>query len=72
MSDVHMKTVKKSVAAKKPGRKTSAPTTRRGASEVAKLHKAVIRGFKARKSAISLASELGISRAYVYALKYRG
>lgn len=57
--------VAKKVAAKKPARKVA----RRGAADVAKLRKAVIAGSRAKKPAETIAKELGISKAYVYALK---
>jgi hypothetical protein len=58
----------KKPAAKKPAKKAA----RRSAAETAKLQKAVIKGLKAKKSAATLAAELGISRPYVYFLKYKG
>jgi hypothetical protein len=57
--------VAKKVAARKPARKA----TRRNTADVAKLRKAVIAGSRAKKSADTIAAELGISKAYVYALK---
>lgn len=54
--------------AKKPARKAS----RRTAAEVTKLRKAVIASAKKGKTAESIAAELGISKAYVYALKNAG
>jgi hypothetical protein len=54
--------------AKKPPRKAS----RRSAADVAKLRKAVLAGARAGKTAETVAAELGISKAYVYALKNRG
>lgn len=60
----------KSVKAKKPAKKTVArKATRRSATDVAKLRKSVIAGFKAKKPAEAIAKELGISRPYVYVLK---
>lgn len=59
-----VKPAKKAVA-KKAARKV----TRRSAAEVEKLRKAVRAGLKARKLAADIASELGISKAYVYMLK---
>ncbi|MCA3574952.1 MAG: hypothetical protein IOC86_13640 [Aestuariivirga sp.] len=59
------KSVAKKVAAKRPARKV----TRRGAADVAKLRRAVIAGSRAKKPAETIAKELGISKAYVYALK---
>ena len=58
----------KKPAAKKPAKKAA----RRSAAETAKLQKAVIKGLKAKKSAATLAAELGISRPYVYMLKNKG
>ena len=52
-------------AARKPARKVS----RRSSADVAKLRKAVLAGSRAKKPADAIAKELGISRAYVYALK---
>ena len=60
----------KSVKARKPA--TSKPArkvTRRSSADVAKLRKAVLAGSRAKKPADALAKELGISKAYVYALK---
>ena len=57
--------VARKVAAKKPARKAA----RRSTADVAKLRKAVITGSKAKKSPETIAGELGISKAYVYALK---
>ncbi len=54
--------------AKQPARKAS----RRTATEVTKLRKAVIASAKKGKTAESIAAELGISKAYVYALKNAG
>ena len=59
--------VAKKVAAKKPARKAA----RRSTADVARLRKAVIAGFKARKQGEAIARELDISKAYVYALKRR-
>ena len=59
--------VARKVAAKKPSRKAA----RRSTADVAKLRKAVITGSKAKKPAEAIAKELGISKAYVYALKRR-
>ena len=56
----------KKSAAKKPAAKKAA---RRSTADVAKLRKSVIAGSKAKKTAETIAKELGISRAYVYALK---
>ncbi|MGA1343654.1 MAG: histone H1 [Hyphomonas sp.] len=55
----------KNPVAKKAARKIA----RRSTADVAKLRKAVIAASKARKSAATIAGELGISKAYVYALK---
>jgi len=60
----------KSVKARKPAaKKTARKVTRRSSADVAKLRKAVIAGSRAKKPADALAKELGISKAYVYALK---
>ena len=59
------KAVAKKAASKTPARKV----TRRSAAEVEKLRKAARAGLKARKLAADIASELGISKAYVYMLK---
>ena len=56
----------KKSAAKKPAAKKAA---RRSTADVAKLRKSVIAGSKAKKTADNIAKELGISKAYVYALK---
>ena len=56
----------KKSAAKKPAAKKVA---RRSTADVAKLRKSVIAGSKAKKTADTIAKELGISKAYVYALK---
>ena len=56
----------KKPAARKPAAKK---TARRSTADVAKLRKSVIAGSKAKKTADTLAKELGISKAYVYALK---
>ena len=53
--------------AKKPARKAA----RRSTADVAKLRKAVLAGSRAGKTAETVAAELGISKAYVYALKTR-
>ena len=53
--------------AKKPPRKAA----RRSAADVAKLRKAVLAGARAGKTAETVAAELKISKAYVYALKNR-
>ena len=58
----------KKPAAKKPVRKV----TRRSSADVAKLQKAVVKGLKSGKSADALASELSVSRPYIYALKNKG
>lgn len=70
------KKTKKVIAVKsvKPAKKTPAKAAprkaaRRSAADVAKLKKSVIAGFKAKKPADSIAADLGISKAYVYALK---
>ena len=55
------------IAPKKAPRKA----TRRSAADVAKLRKSVLAGAKAGKTADIVAAELGISKAYVYALKNR-
>ena len=57
--------VAKKVAVKKPARKAA----RRSTADVAKLRKAVVAGFKAKKPAEAIAKELGISKPYVYVLK---
>jgi hypothetical protein len=57
---------RKAVAKKEPRK-----TTRRSTADVAKLRKAVLAGAKAGKTADIVAADLGISKAYVYALKYR-
>lgn len=63
----------KSVKARKPTAKQPArKTTRRSSAEVAKLQKAVVKGLKSGKSADALAADLGVSRAYIYALKNKG
>jgi hypothetical protein len=55
-------------AAKKPARKAA----RRSSAEVAKLKKSIIASARKGKSADTIAAELGISKAYVYALKNSG
>ena len=60
------KKVAKKTVAKKPVAKKAA---RRSTADVAKLRKSVIAGSKAKKTADTIAKELGISKAYVYALK---
>jgi hypothetical protein len=57
--------VAKKPAARKPARKVA----RRSSADVAKLRKAVLAGSRAKKPADDIAKELGISKAYVYALK---
>ena len=60
----------KSVKARKPAAKKAArKVARRSSADVAKLRKAVLAGFRAKKPADALAKELGVSKAYVYALK---
>ena len=60
----------KSVKAKKPAaRKPARKAARRSSADVAKLRKAVLAGSRAKKPADAIAKELGISKAYVYALK---
>jgi hypothetical protein len=59
-----VKPAKKSVAKKAPRK-----AARRSTADVAKLRKSVIAGFKKKKPADSIAADLGISKAYVYALK---
>jgi hypothetical protein len=60
----------KSVKAKKPAtRKPARKVARRSSADVAKLRKAVLAGSRAKKPADTIAKELGISKAYVYALK---
>jgi RNA polymerase subunit RPABC4/transcription elongation factor Spt4 len=69
---IAVKTVKpaKSTAAKKvAGKKPARKAARRSTADVAKLRKAVIAGSRAKKTADAIAEELGISKAYVYALK---
>ena len=69
---IAVKSVKptKSAAAKKTaGKKPARKAARRSSADVAKLRKAVIAGSRAKKSADVIAKELGISKAYVYALK---
>ena len=56
----------KKSAVRKPAAKKAA---RRSTADVAKLRKSVITGSKAKKPAETIAKELGISKAYVYALK---
>ena len=60
------KAAAKKPVAKKPAAKKAA---RRSTADVAKLRKSVIAGSKAKKTAETIAKELGISKAYVYALK---
>ncbi|MGL4437962.1 MAG: hypothetical protein ACRCUE_01700 [Bosea sp. (in: a-proteobacteria)] len=57
---------RKAVVGKPPRR-----AARRSSAEVAKLRKAVLAGAKLGKTADSIAAQLGISKAYVYALKNR-
>ena len=60
----------KSAKARKPATsKPASKVTRRSSADVAKLRKAVLAGSRAKKPADALAKELGISKAYVYALK---
>ena len=60
----------KSVKAKKPAAsKPARKAARRSSADVAKLRKAVLAGARAKKPVDAIAMELGISRAYVYALK---
>lgn len=59
------RTPKKPVARKAAAKKAS----RRSTAGVAKLRKSVIASSKAKKPAEAIAKELGISKAYVYALK---
>ena len=60
----------KSVKAKKPAaRKPARKAARRSSADVAKLRKEVLAGSRAKKPADAIAKELGISKAYVYALK---
>jgi hypothetical protein len=68
---IAVKSVKarKPVAKKPAGKKPSRKVARRSAADVAKLRKAVIAGSRAKKPAEALAKDLGISKAYVYALK---
>ena len=63
----------KSVKARKPAvKKPARKSTRRSSADVAKLQKAVIKGFKSGKSAEALAAEFGVSRPYIYVLKNKG
>lgn len=57
----------KKAVARKPPRKAA----RRSAADVAKLRKAVLSGARSGKTADNIAEQLGISKAYVYALKNR-
>ena len=66
-----VKPVKNPVAKKDAARKPAPKAARRSTADVAKLRKAVLAGFKAKKTPESLAAELGISKAYSYALKRR-
>jgi hypothetical protein len=60
----------KSVKARKPSViRPARKVARRSSADVAKLRKAVLAGSRAKKSADTIAMDLGISRAYVYALK---
>ena len=60
----------KSVKARKSAvSKSARKVARRSSADVAKLRKAVVAGSRAKKSADTIAMELGISRVYVYALK---
>ena len=63
--------IKSTKAPKKPVvRKAAAKkATRRSTAGVAKLRKSVIVSSRAKKPAEMIAKELGISKAYVYALK---
>jgi hypothetical protein len=60
-----------SIKRHKPAGNAARKGTRRTAAEVAKLRKAAIAGTRRGKTADVIAAELGISRAYVYALKNR-
>jgi DNA-binding NarL/FixJ family response regulator len=65
--------VKSATKARKPARKKPPrKASRRSAAEVAKLRRAILAGARKGKSAETIAAELGISKAYVYALKNRG
>ena len=63
--------IKSTKATKKPAaRKPAAKkVTRRSTAGVAKLRKSVIAASRAKKPAETIAKEIGISKAYVYALK---
>jgi len=64
--------VKSSTTAKKPAAtKPARKVARRSSANVAKLRKSILAGAKAGKTAETIAAELGISKAYVYALKNR-
>ena len=65
------KKARKSAASKVAAPKKSVPRrqTRRTASEVAKLKKAVVSGLKKGTSAADLAKSFGVSRPYIYMLK---
>jgi len=52
-----------------PKKKAPRRLTRRTASEVAKLKKAVVSGLKKGTSAADLAKSFGVSRPYIYMLK---
>ena len=63
---------KKAIAVKStkaPKKSAAKKAARRSTADVAKLRKSVIAGSKAKKTADTIAKELGISKAYVYALK---
>ena len=63
---------KKAIAVKStkaPKKSAAKKAARRSTADVAKQRKAVIAGSKAKKSAETIAKELGISKVYVYALK---
>ena len=63
----------KSVKARKAiAKKAARKSARRSSADVAKLQKAVIKGFKSGKSAEALAAEFGVSRPYIYVLKNKG
>jgi hypothetical protein len=60
----------KSVKPRKPAtRKPARKAARRSSAEVAKLRKAILVGARKGNTAEMIAAELGISKAYVYALK---
>jgi hypothetical protein len=63
-----VKPVKKTVAKKASSKKPTRKLTRRSSADVAKLRKAVIARSRAKTPADAIARELGISKAYVYAL----